>query len=148
MTPLVIVGGIAVLLVLWIAYYMRQRGQSAIPKSGPRTISRAPLESHPAPPEAQVWGILVSARNKQRVCPGAQEILDKQFEVGKEPRLPLASCPFPHDCTCHYVKLHERRKGERRSGGDRRQGLRFEQDQRRSGKDRRKKEGPDWDITV
>ena len=69
----------------------------------------------------------------------------KEYPIGEKPQLPLPDCPFPRQCECHYIKLFDRRKGERRSGQELRAGgHRFEKDNppRRSGKDRRK--NVDW----
>ena len=83
---------------------------------------------------------------KEKACPKAREMLGKEFPIGEKPQLPLPDCPYPHQCVCYYAKFFDRRKAERRSGEERRQGgHRYESNSRRSGKDRRqKKSNIDW----
>jgi hypothetical protein len=91
--------------------------------------------------QAEQWGVRISAPAKERVCPQAQELLGKEFPIDKKPPLPLPDCPYSHQCECRYIKLFDRRRHERRSEQERREGgQRFEVDKppRRSGADRRK----------
>ena len=90
--------------------------------------------------QVEQWGVRIAAAAKERACPRAQELLGKEFPMGQRPPLPLPDCPYPQQCECHYVKLFDRRRDERRSGQDRRQAQRFDKDNppRRGGKDRRK----------
>jgi hypothetical protein len=96
--------------------------------------------------QVEQWGVRISSPAKEKACPQARQILGKEFPIADKPQLPLPDCPYPRQCECHYTKLFDRRKGERRSGEERRQdGQRFEAHIRRSGKDRRKgKSGVDW----
>lgn len=98
--------------------------------------------------QADQWGVRISAPAKERACPQVREVLGKEFPLAEKPLLPLPDCPYPHKCDCCYVKLFNRRRQERRSGLERRQGpQRFDKDHepRRSGHDRRKK-NTDWDF--
>jgi len=91
------------------------------------------------------WGVRVHA-NKDKACPQVRPILGKEFPLADRPQLPVQGCPFSTHCECHYVKLFDRRKAERRSGKERRQLQRFEEGKRdrRLGKDRRKNRDVDW----
>jgi hypothetical protein len=152
-----------VLLVGLAAYVVRGRAQaqaaerlnlldaapSALPtattttKAGKSTAAKttAAAEKKAKP----VWGVRISSREPDEACPDALTILDKSFPIAKAPSLPLPTCPYPHECTCFFIRLEDRRKDERRSGKERRESLRFETEgqQRRSGRDRRKR-GHDW----
>ena len=96
--------------------------------------------------KAAQWGVRIAAPHKDKVCPQVRPILGKEFPLPDRPQLPVKGCPFTTHCECHYLKLFDRRKEERRSGKERREIKRFEQGQRdrRSGKDRRKNRDVDW----
>ena len=93
--------------------------------------------------KAEQWGVRIAAADKQKTCPPVRSFLGKEYDMAHRPRLPLADCPYPHRCECRYVPLMDRRKDQRRAGVDRRGAQRFEQE-RRSGKDRRK--DLDWEA--
>ena len=97
-------------------------------------------------PKQEQWGVRIAVANKDKACPQVRGFLGKEFSRDKKPALPVKDCPFPHQCECHYVKLFDRRKEERRSGKERRKALRVEagDQDRRSGKDRRKGKSLDW----
>ena len=110
------------------------------------TKSKSPANARKAPGDrTEQWGVRITAPAKDLACPQAQKLMDKNFALTEKPQLPVADCPFPHQCECHYTKLFDRRKHERRSGSERRrEGIRLEQERepRRSGKDRRRR--VDW----
>ena len=95
--------------------------------------------------QVEQWGVRIAAPAKERACPQVQELLGKEFPIGKKPPLPVPDCPYSHQCQCHYVKLFDRRRHERRKDQERRQAQRFEESNqsRRTGKDRRKSQ-IDW----
>jgi hypothetical protein len=66
--------------------------------------------------KAAQWGVRIAAPHKDKVCPQVKPILGKEFPLPDRPQLPVKGCPFTAHCECHYVKLFDRRKGERRSG--------------------------------
>jgi hypothetical protein len=139
----VIVAIVAALLGLW-AY----RRSAAKPHGRDARAEAKPVGDGKSDAKNQVqqWGVRISAPAKERACPEVRQILGKEFPMGEKPPLPLPHCPYPLQCECHYVKLFDRRKMERRSGEERRRdGQRFESETRRSGKDRRKGKGDvDW----
>ena len=107
--------------------------------------SRVTTGTSKARNQVEQWGVRIAAPAGGRACPQVQELLGKEFPVASKPALPVQDCPYSHQCECHYVKLFDRRKHERRSEKDRRQAQRFEKDNppRRSGQDRRKSQ-IDW----
>jgi FtsZ-interacting cell division protein ZipA len=145
---IVFVAIVAALLGLW-AYRRSTKPTSTKPTSTKPTSTKptsARNEKSKASNQAEQWGVRISAPAKERTCPQAQEILGKEFPIGKKPPLPLPDCPYPHQCECRYIKLFDRRRQERRSDQERREGgQRFEVDNppRRSGADRRKSD-IDW----
>ncbi len=103
--------------------------------------------AHAKPPKkTEQWGVRVAVADKDRACPQVRGLLGREFAIADKPSLPVKECPFPHRCECHYVKLFDRRKEERRSGKERRKALRIEagHQDRRTGKDRRKGKSLDW----
>jgi hypothetical protein len=134
----VFVAFVAALLGLWA--YRRSTKPTSTRPTGTKPTS-ATNEKSKAGNQAEQWGVRISAPAKERACPQAQEILGKEFPIGKKPLLPLPDCPYPHQCECRYTKLFDRRRHERRSDQERREGgQRFDVDNppRRSGADRRK----------
>jgi hypothetical protein len=134
---------VAALLGLWA--YRRSTKPTGTKPTGTKPTSTKPTsprnEKSKSSNQAEQWGVRISAPAKERACPQVQEILGKEFPIGKKPLLPLPDCPYSHQCECHYIKLFDRRRHERRSDQERRQGgQRFETDNppRRSGADRRK----------
>jgi hypothetical protein len=154
----IIVAFVAALLGLWV--YRRSTKPTSTTPTSTKHTSTKPTSTNPtstkptsAKPtnarngtnkpgnQAAQWGVRISAPAKERACPQAQEILGKEFPLGKKPALPLLDCPYSHQCECRYIKLFDRRRLERRSDQERRQGgQRFEvgNTPRRSGADRRK----------
>ena len=151
----VIVAIVAASLGLWA--YRRSTRPTSMKSTNRKPTSTKPTSTQPtsatngkskASNQAEQWGVRISAPAKERACPQAQELLGKEFPIGKKPSLPLPDCPYPHQCECHYIKLFDRRRQERRSDQERRQGdQRFEVDHppRRSGADRRKGDKSDID---
>lgn len=109
-----------------------------------RRSTRPETARHEVRNQVEQWGVRIAASSRERACKEIQGVLGKEFPLAKKPALPLPNCPRPHQCECRYVKLFDRRKSERRAGGERRQAQRFEEGNppRRLGKDRRKK--VDW----
>ncbi|MDQ2961652.1 MAG: hypothetical protein M3R31_00630 [Pseudomonadota bacterium] len=134
----VFVALVAALLGLWALWAYRRPAKPAKPKHAGNETSKAKNQ-------VEQWGVRISAPAKERACPQVQELLGKEFPIGKKPALPLPDCPYPHECQCHYIKLFDRRRHERRKEEERREAQRFEDasSSRRSGKDRRKSK-IDW----
>jgi hypothetical protein len=155
----IVVAIVAALLGLW-AYRRSTKPTSTKPTStkptstkptSTKSTSTKPTSArngtNKASNQAEQWGVRIAAPARERACPQAQELLGKEFPLGKKPALPLLDCPYPHQCECRYIKLFDRRRLERRSDQERRQGgQRFEvgNTPRRSGADRRKKGDIDW----
>jgi len=136
-------GGVTIPIVVLVAIMAGLLGLWAYRRSPTPKVPRN--GSHEANDQAEQWGVRIAAPVKERACPQARDRLGKEYPIGEKPHLPLPDCPFPRECECHYIKLFDRRKGERRSGQELRAGgHRFEKDNppRRSGKDRRK--NVDW----
>lgn len=123
---------------LW--FYRRRTRQPALrnPANGGAPVAKSKT--------VEQWGVRIALAHKEKACPQVRGLLGKEFALDNKPPLPMKDCPYPQQCECHYVKLFDRRKEERRSGHERRQLLRAEKGQqdRRSGKDRRKGRSLDW----
>lgn len=144
----IIVAIVAALLGLWA--YRRSTKPTSMKPAITKPASTKPTSTKPTNArngankpsnQAEQWGVRISAPAKERACPQAQELLGKEFPIGKKPPLPLPDCPYSHQCECRYIKLFDRRRLERRSVQERRHGdQRFEvgNPPRRSGADRRK----------
>jgi len=132
-------------IVAGVAALWMYRRRSAVPAAQPTPDGLAAVQAKP-PPKAEQWGVRIMVAHKEKACPQARGLLGKEFPLANKPSLPVKDCPFPQQCECHYVKLFDRRKEERRAGKERRKALRAEKDHqdRRSGKDRRKGRSLDW----
>lgn len=131
---LVIVGVVTVAAVL--GYWAWQRASAGADE---------PEDQEQRP--AIQWGVRICAPAGRPACPQVRAIDGKEFPLAGKPPLPLPDCPFPQQCECTYLRLFDRRQGERRDRHDRRaKGQRFEPDKtpRRKGRDRRKKSDIDW----
>jgi hypothetical protein len=53
-----------------------------------------------------------------KCCAAAHEIMDKAYLVREAPRMPLASCTMPTNCSCKFKKASDRRDGDRRLLGE------------------------------
>src|SRR6266511_130727 len=139
---IVVIAIVAASLSLW-AYRRFTKPTSTKPRSTKPTKAR--IGNNKASNQSEQWGVRIAAPAKERACPQVQELLGKEFPMGNKPPLPVPDCPYSHQCECHYIKLFDRRRHERRSEQDRRQAQRFEKDNppRRSGQDRRKSQ-IDW----
>ncbi len=152
MILIVVLVSIAVGVAALLIYRQRSTAQHNIQNLlGPQKNAGAhkdrPQKSHPANKnQAEQWGVRIAASAKAQTCPQVRGLLGKEFPVQQKPSLPVKECPFPRECECHYVKLFDRRKEERRAGKERRAALRVEKGHgdRRSGKDRRKNKDVDW----
>jgi hypothetical protein len=84
------------------------------------------------------WGVEI----KQSGCAMGRTLAGVEYEFDEAPALPLEGCTAAM-CSCAYIGLKERRKGQRRQH-ERRSGLRFEpgKSDRRSHKERRR--GEKW----
>jgi hypothetical protein len=136
----VFVGIVAGATALWM---YRRRSASPRPQNSPNGPAAAQAKPEK---KAEQWGVRVGNAHKEKACPQVRGLLGKEFPLDHKPPLPVKDCPFPHQCECHYVKLFDRRKEERRSGKERRAALRAEKghQDRRSGNDRRKGKSLDW----
>jgi hypothetical protein len=135
--------GLVLAAVVWVIWHSRS-DRSAL-------AQLAPEAGTPKRVIKPTWGKTVVVPDPAKACEAVLKISGQSFPEGEVPRLPLASCSSA-DCKCYFIPARERRfRPERRSGKDRRTGLRFEPGQpgdRRSGKDRRNQGHYDWDKTI
>lgn len=92
----------------------------------------------PAAGRAQPWQA-VRIVPGAGACAAAHAQAARLYPPGHAPLMPLADGGCEH-CHCQYETIQDRRRGERRSGMDRRTGLRYEPDRsdRRASRERRR----------
>ena len=84
-----------------------------------------------------VWGVYIGYDNEQLCCKSVLKLEKEHFSKKTAPSLPLNGCDRSL-CRCHYISLSEKRSETRREHQDRRDEIRFEDDNdRRSGIERR-----------
>jgi len=71
-------------------------------------------------------------------CAAAHKIEAYRFHKGHAPSLPLNDCSMKQGCQCRYQPVPDRRIGERRAGGEKRDSIRYEENPRRQGPARRR----------
>jgi hypothetical protein len=49
-----------------------------------------------------------------KCCPAAKNIVGQRYLFREGPRLPLADCTMPTNCSCKFKKASDRRDGDRR----------------------------------
>lgn len=128
---------VAAIAAAWLGLRAYRRAPTSMGKLNRNSEVGNPVEQ---------WGVRIDAPAKERACPRVRELLEREYPIDAKPRLPVPGCPFSNQCECRYVKLFDRRKGERRSGKEQQPGgQRFDKDKptQRSGKDRRKNK-LDW----
>ena len=73
-------------------------------------------------------------------CAAAHKIETRRFQKEHAPPLPLADCSMKAGCHCRYQLVPDRRMGDRRTGDDKREAIRFEENPRREQGGRRAKD--------
>jgi hypothetical protein len=139
-TLLIIAIGIVIVVLAVQSRRDRSRPRRPGKKVGNKPAASAATPARPGGIEklkcnALFWGVQMD----QPGCEAARAIMDKQFTFEEAPDMPLEGCDSP-TCTCLFRGLLDRRKLNRRSGGDRRNEVRFDEKgaDRRSRKDRRR----------
>lgn len=101
-----------------------------------RRSANADAVHNPAPPRE---GLLQIVLPEAGACEAALQLESSRFQKHQAPVLPLPSCDRPGTCRCRcrYVTVDDRRLGERRRGEDKREGFRYEEKPRRTGRGRR-----------
>lgn len=78
-------------------------------------------------------------------CHASSQLVGERYTFDNAPDLPVPGCEADI-CKCRFVGVIERRKlPTRRSGGDRRESMRLDSEERRSGIPRRQSERDAWD---
>lgn len=132
----------------WVLYRQRQPrapGIRPLPTPGvtPSPTASAPPELRVVPAPGQPrkpWSaVQIVPAPAGCACAAVTALSGRLFTRDQPPPpLPVAGCDRAV-CVCRFELIHDRRRGDRRSGIDRRQSLRFEPNKsdRRAGRDRR-----------
>ena len=139
-TALIVLGGGVLLLMggLFLLGAGRHR----------RLAPRLPVQPQRLPPREQLAGLRQDGRFRgvriESHCAASSFLAGREYEFDAAPRLPVEGCEA-RVCECGYVGLPDRRKVvNRRSGGDRRESLRTDADDRRARYPRRKTDLNAW----
>ncbi len=141
--------GALLVMVLGAALWMRAASRRP---SKVATLLDAPVQA-PArvvtkKPTVPSWGKRLVV-DRSAACQTARILAGQCFPNAQVPSLPLKGCGNAA-CRCVFEPVTDRRSGdERRTGSERRDQIRFEDDKdRRSGKSRRKDEHYTWHSTI
>jgi len=96
-------------------------------------------QTEAAPPSNRFHGVTIKFRAD--ACPAVRMFESTRFLAKEAPRLPLENCTAPR-CHCRYEHYDDRRTEERRESSEQ---TKFEGEQRREHKDRRKRQSPSID---
>ncbi|TCO78118.1 hypothetical protein EV699_12435 [Plasticicumulans lactativorans] len=140
---------VLVAIAIWVLYRQREpRAPDTRPLPTPNATPRpagtgaAPeLRLVPAPEQPRKpWSaVQIVPAAAGCACPAVAAFSGRLFPRDQPPPpLPVAGCDRAV-CVCRFEVIHDRRRGDRRSGTDRRQSLRFEpsKSDRRAGRERR-----------
>ncbi|HEY8012036.1 MAG TPA: hypothetical protein VIE67_13680 [Rudaea sp.] len=137
MTSIVVI--VAILGAIFVILRVRNSGERSV--EPPRMTERhTPL---PAARRDRTMATL-HVPDMAIACDLARYQAGKTFEAASAPPLPLPGCSRAA-CRCHYERVADRRRGQRRSGDDRREVIRFQTEgDRRKNPDRRRSNRP-WE---
>ena len=93
----------------------------------------------PTPPRREPL-LQIALPETGNCCAAAHKIETHRFQKEHAPSLPLTECSMKAGCHCRYQLVPERRVGDRRSAGDKREALRFDDQPRREQGGRRAKD--------
>lgn len=142
----------AIAAVAFLGWYLFRPHRGISPSRGQAAAHRARLQQRLVrTPEdmaemGDVRGLTLKVPDRTKACAEALQNAEKTFVTHDAPPLPLPSCNYPK-CECSYYAIPGRRSGgDRRSGVDRRDSIRFdpEAEDRRSGQDRRRSGKDPW----
>jgi hypothetical protein len=74
--------------------------------------------ARPKPPNADGDYRAVSLVSSSGRCAAAKDAAGKRYLLREAPRLPLAACTMPTNCSCKFRKNSDRRDGDRRLLGE------------------------------
>lgn len=130
---------IAVIIVVIIAFIIyKKRSTSAKPKSREEQLfDKNSAQLLHIQKSDKYWGLYINYENQSLCCSETLKLQKKLIPKKTAPALPLKGCDKTL-CRCHYVGVVEKRNETRREALDRRDEIRFEEDNdRRSGIERR-----------
>lgn len=130
-------------VLLLIGYWLMTRRTQT-----PRVSTRATVETDHLTPQAQLvklkrsaifWGYRIESH-----CSASSRLAGRQYTMDESPPLPVEGCSHGL-CECRLAGLADQRKQiDRRSGQDRRSGLRMDSEDRRGDRPRRKADLNTW----
>lgn len=129
----------SLLLVVLGGFFLlhRNRGPKELSEAGPRLTPQDQILNLQR--SGKFWGVSVESH-----CRASSSLAGRQFAFDSPPILPAEGCEAT-SCRCCLRGLPDRRKHkERRSGEDRRLGLRMESSDRRTQRARRKDDRNSW----
>jgi hypothetical protein len=102
------------------------------------------LRRKPAAP-VKPQGVVAQPRNQmlqivippEGCCESARQLESHRFDKAYAPALPLENCDRRTQCRCRFQPVPDRRIGERRTGHEKRDSIRYEENPRRKGRGRR-----------
>lgn len=116
--------------VVWVVVVLLLAvGATVLLLRPPRAQPRPSGQQASAPPREPL--LLIALPETGNCCTAAHKIETHRFQKEHAPPLPLAECSMKSGCHCRYQLVPERRMGERRAGGDKRESIRFEENPRR-----------------
>jgi hypothetical protein len=131
--------GSLVLVVFGGFFWLRHHRHGSAEPSEADPVLTPQAQLHKLQQSGKFWGISVESH-----CRASSSLAGRQFAFDAPPILPAEGCEADA-CHCCLRGLPDRRKHkERRSGVDRRLGLRMESSERRSQRARRKYDRNSW----
>ncbi len=131
---------LATIIVVVIIGYIIYRKRAALTKPKSRQeelIEKNANKLMDIQDSDRIWGVYIDYDNEQICCKNVLSLEKKPISKKIAPSLPLIGCDRLL-CRCYYVSLTEKRSKTRREYQDRRDEIRFEdENDRRTGAERR-----------
>ncbi len=118
--------GLLIVIGAGLAYWLLRRKPEA---------SRLPRSNTSSPDRENM--LLIALPATGACCTAVRKLETRRFRKGYAPSLPLDECEMKQRCHCRYQAASDRRIGDRREGGEKRDAIRYEENPRRKGRGRR-----------
>lgn len=137
---LLALGGLLIIAItgtLWLRRRRTRPSYRELPKSGIKLSPQGQIDKLRS--AGNFWGVGVQSH-----CRASSRLAGRQYPFDSPPPLPVDGCSETC-CACTLIGLPERRKlHSRRTGRDRREGMRMESNDRRSDRPRRRGDVNSW----
>ena len=143
MTQLTLIATGTLFLLIGMTLHVLGRLRMRQPRVASRLAAHV-VAAHPVPAGLERPMAILRVPNPSACCQLARGYAGKTFDAASAPALPIPGCSEP-DCQCRYERAINRRRGERRVHAERRDTIRFGDDNDRRQHADRRRVNRNWD---